>query len=244
MTPQTIRFGDEGQLASADLVKRFEALRPEISQGTTPAMARLRQELQTLAAIDRQHGGTGPLALEDAAQLATATIVDLAHLEHDARREGFEDTSVDLAHLALGVGLWAMRHEVPLGAEAIEHVTNALAALSNASGSKQELAAVYGLMQAFVDHLRAELGDDRARPDPRRPWRLLNVNLAVTAIRTEDPQLIERAFDQLDTALPHERAAFYAEALSIALNPQIAPVVREAIESRHKRYTESAGDLS
>lgn len=241
---QTIRFGDEGQLASTDLVKRFEALRPEISQGTTPAMNRLREELQALAAIDRQYGGTGPLSLEDAPTLASATIVDLAHLEHDARREGFHDTSVDLAHLALGVGLWAIRHEVPLLPEAVEHVTNALAALSNEAAGKQELSAVYGLMQAFVGHFRPQLGEDRDRGDPRRPWRLLNVNLAVTAIRTEDPQLIEHAFDLLDAALPQERAGFYAEALSIALNPQIAAPVREAIENRHKKWVAGSADLS
>ncbi len=237
MTIQTIQFGDEGQLASGELVKRFEGLRPEISQGTTPAMTRLREELRALQAVDRQYGGTGPLPLEDAAGLASATIVDLAHLEHDARNEGFTDASDALAHLTVGVGLWALRHELALANEAVEHVTNALAALSNTAQGKPELSAIYGLMEAFIGHVQTQLGADPDRSDPRRPWRLLNVNLAITAVRTEDPVLIERAFDALDAALPHERALFYAEALSIALNPRIAPAVREAIENRHKRWS-------
>lgn len=236
MTLHTLHFGAPEQLATAELLARFESLRPEFTRDSTPAMQRLREELRTLQAIDRQHGGTGPLPLEDAPALAAAAITDLAHLEHDSRQQGFTDLSYDLAHLALGVGLWAVRHEVPLAGEAVEHLTNALAALSNSARDKAELSAIYGLMQAFIGHLAPELAADPDRSDPRRPWRLMHVNLAVTAIRTEDEGLMEGAFDALDAALPEERAGFYAEALSIALNPKIAVPVREAIERRHQRW--------
>ena len=91
-------------------------------------------------------------------------------------------------------------------------------------------------MRGFVDHVRPELGEDAERSNPLRPWRLLNVNLAITAIRTEEAALIDTAFDLLDAALPHERAGFYAEATAAALNPRVAAVVRDKLEERHRKW--------
>ena len=61
--------------------------------------------------------------------------------------------------------------------------------------------------------------------------------IAITAIRTEDPAMMDFAFDALDDALPGERAGFYSEALALALAPGIAPAVRSRIEARHRKWT-------
>lgn len=236
MDVQTMQFGDAGQLATRELLKRFEALRPEVSGGTSAAMAKLREELKALDALDRQHGGSAPLPGGDAEALVAATITDLAHLDSDCKREGFNDASFDIVQMAVGVGLWAARHDVALDAAALEHVTNALANLSNSAVSSREIAAVFGLMQGVIAHVKPRLAADPERSNPLRPWRLLNVNLAITAIRTEDASMMQFAFDALDDALPDERARFYAEALAAATAPGIARGVRERIEQRHKRW--------
>ena len=230
---QTIQFGDDGQLATRALMKQFEQLGPTIAEVRSPAMEKLRGELKTLDAIDRQHGGNGPLPLEGAEEVVAAAITDLAHLESDSRREGHE-VSMVLADLVVGTALWAVRHEVPITVP--EPVTNALALMSNAAGGKSELAAVFGVMQGIIDNVRPALFADLERSNPLRPWRLLHVNLAITAIRTEDAPMMQYAFDALDAALPDERAGFYAEALALAMAPNVAPVVRARIEERHKRW--------
>jgi hypothetical protein len=141
----------------------------------------------------------------------------------------------EAAQLTLGIALWAVRHEVPL--DTVEPVVNALARQSNGARTKQELAAVFGLTQGIVAHVAPRLAADLERSNPERPWRILHANFAITAIRTEDPALIDHAFDALDAALPDERASFYAEALALALSPGIAPVVRERIEARALKWT-------
>lgn len=234
MSVHTIRFGDEGQAATRELLRQFDTLGERIQRVGSPVMEKLRGEIKTLEAIDRQYGGTGPLPLEDAGELAAATLADLARLESDCRHEG-GDIPLTVAHLTVGVALWAVRHEVVLTVP--EPVTNALAHISNAAGSKAELSAVFGVMQGVIDNVRPALEADLERSNPQRPWRLLHVNLAITAVRTEDSRLMELAFDALDAALPDERAGFYAEALSVALGPKVAKNVREAIESRHERWT-------
>jgi hypothetical protein len=109
-----------------------------------------------------------------------------------------------------------------------------LAKRSNRARGKEELAAVLAIMDAVIDNVRPRLAADLERSNPERPWRLLHANLAITAIRTEEPALMDAAFDALEKALPGEAASFYAEALALALNPGIAPVVRERLERRLK----------
>jgi hypothetical protein len=91
-------------------------------------------------------------------------------------------------------------------------------------------------MQGVIAHVKPRLAADLERSNPERPWRVLHANLAITAIRTGDPALMDAAFDALDAALPDERAGFYAEALSLALGPRIAPAVRERIEARYAKW--------
>lgn len=213
MTIHAIQLGDEGQAATRSLAQRFAADVPED----------LGRYLRTFEAIDRRHGGSGPLPLEDAGEVVDAALAAAAPLGED--------------DLVLGIALWAMRHQVAI--RAVEPVANALARRSNEAASAQERAAVFGLMQGIIAHVAPALAADLERSNPERPWRVLHANFAITAIRTGDPALMAHAFDALDRALPDERAGFYAEALALALAPRIAPAVREAIAERHRRWTQA-----
>ena len=215
LTP--IRFGDEGQVATAELAARFRAASTHDAR-----LVALRPGFEMLEAIDRQYGGSKTLALEETPELVAGLLNDLARHHADP-------------DLVLGVALWALRHEVAL--EAVEPVVNALAQRSNAAATPQELSAVFGLMQGVIANVAPRLVADLERSNPERPWRILHLNFAITAIRTEDAQLMDFAFDALDGALPHERAGFYAEALAHALAPGVAPLVRERIEARHLKWT-------
>ncbi len=92
-------------------------------------------------------------------------------------------------------------------------------------------------MHGVIAHVAPRLAPDLERSNPERAWRVLHVNLAITAIRTEDPALIDAAFDALDAALPAERSGFYAEAMALALAPKVAKEVRSRIEERHRKWT-------
>jgi len=232
MDIQPIRFGDEGQVATRELLRRFDTLARPLRDIPVDT---LRGQLKTLESIDRQHGGAAPLALEDADELVAAAITGLAHLEAEAGRGSESRAQGEIVDLALGVALWAMRHDVAV--TVVEPVANALAVRSNRAASPQELAAVFGLMQGLIAHVKPRLAADLERSNPERPWRVLHANFAITAIRTGDPALMEFAFDALDEALPDERAGFYSEALALAMGPRIPAEVRERIEARHLKWT-------
>ena len=238
MEIKKIGFGDEGQVATADLLARlpaFQARALAASPALSPHLDRTRRGLDTLQALDRQHGGSGHLAVEGVEELVSAILTDLAHVEAAASRSNDGALVAGVADFLLGVALWAIRHEVAL--DPVEPVVNALAHRANAARSRQELAAVFGLTQGLIAHVAPRLEADLERSNPERPWRILHANLAITAIRTEDPALVDFAFDALDRALPDERAAFYAEALARALAPGIDAEVRERIRARHLKWT-------
>jgi hypothetical protein len=214
---QTIQFGDEGQVATRELAAKFRAAAVHDAR-----LVSLRASFDLLETIDRQYGGTTRLELEDATDLVAGLLNDLARLDADP-------------DLLLGVALWAIRHDVEIFA--VEPVANALALRSNAAATAQELSAVFGLMQGVIANVGPRLAPDLERSNPERAWRVLHLNFAITAIRTEDERMMEFAFDALDAALPHERAGFYAEAMALALAPRIDPAVRERIAARHLKWT-------
>ena len=222
MAVSPIRLGDEGQAASRELVRALES---HVAAHPSPHAQEALKALRTLESLDRQYGGHARLPLEGLEDLVTAALAELAHLE----------TAPGSDEAVVGVALWAIRHEVPVAV--VEPVANALARRSNAAGSKAELTAIFGLMQGVVGHVAPRLAADLERSNPERPWRILHANWAVTAIRTEDPALMQHAFNALDRALPDEAANFYGEALALALAPGIAPAVRECIEARHRDWT-------
>jgi len=217
MTLQPVQFGDEGQVATRELAIRYREACLRDAR-----LVALRPGFDMLEAIDRQYGGSRRLELEDTDALVAGLLNDLARLRGEPE-------------LALGVALWAMRHEVEIGA--VEVVVNALAKRSNDAKSPQELSAVYGLMQGVIANITPLLSADLERSNPERPWRILHINFAITAIRTEDPAMMDFAFDALDEALPGERGGFYSEALALVLAPGVAPAVRERIEARHLKWT-------
>ena len=238
MEIKKIGFGDEGQAATAALLARLPAFRDR-ALAASPELAtpldRTRRGLDTLQALDRQHGGTGRIAVEGVGELVTAILSDLARVEAAATGAPEPLLLADASDFLIGVALWALRHQVAI--DPVEPVVNALAHRANAARSKPELAAVFGLMQGIVAHVAPRLAPDLERSNPERPWRILHANLAITAIRTEDAAMMDHAFDALDEALPDERSGFYGEALARALSPGVSPRVRERIEARHLKWT-------
>lgn len=231
LSSKVIQIGDEGQRATRELVRRYESLRQRHAGLDRPDLGR---HLRTLESIDRQYGGEAPLPHEDVEELVAATVTELAHLDRDLGPAGAAEAQPDVAEMTLATAVWAIRHGIPL--RVVEPVVNALALRANLARGKSELSAVYGLMQGVIAHVSPALAADLERSNPERPWRILHVNFAITAIRTEDPALMAAAFDALDAALPDEAAGFYSEALALALGPRIAPAVRESIEARHAKW--------
>ena len=191
--------------------------------------------LDVAARLDETYGADNALPAEDAADAADEALRRATELDPWLDRFELSTWRPALYAVMLGIGLWAMRHQLPLATA--EPIVNALAFRANEATTKQETAATYALMQGFIAHLAPQLGTDLERSNPERPWRLLNLNFAITAIRTGDATLMRFAFDTLNAHLPDERAGFYEEAYAVASQPGLPPDTRALIEDEHARWT-------
>lgn len=192
--------------------------------------------LTVMSRLDDEYGPDSALPIEGTPDAVDEALRALLELESWLIRLDVEECLADLHAVEIGIGYWAMRHGVTVFM--VEPIVNALAAKSNAATSTQETAAVYAMMQGFIGHFLTGLGADLERSNPQRPWRLLNLNFAITAIRTGDTHLMRYAFDTLNSHLPDERAGFYEEAHALARQPGIPAPTRALIEAELARWTQ------
>ncbi|MBC7623302.1 MAG: hypothetical protein H7232_07950 [Aeromicrobium sp.] len=191
------------------------------------ALASIGELLDVIKRLDATYGADGPLPLDDIDSATDVGFNALAELEGLLLRAEDSTLIEDLDALTLNLLLWAMRHDVQIAS--CGPAVNTLARRANSAASTQETAAVYAMMQGAIDHFAPQLSADLERSNPDRPWRLLNVNFAITAIRTGDLALMDFAFAKLNESLPDERYNFYTEALAIAGGADFPPALRSAI---------------
>jgi hypothetical protein len=196
-------------------------------------VAAISDFLEVSERLDGEYGADASLPMADADDAADEALRCATEL--DGWLDRFELTTYrpKLFAVMLGIGLWAMRHKLPLATP--EPIVNALAFRANEAETRQDTAATYALMQGFIAHLAPQLQGDLERSNPERPWRLLNLNFAITAIRTGDAALMRYAFDTLNNHLPDERAGFYAEAYTLASQPGFPLETRGLIEDEHAK---------
>ena len=189
--------------------------------------------LQLMQSLDTQYGADGELPMSDAVNAVDEVLRASAELDVWLDRLEIASQRENLHALQIGTGYWAMRHQLPLHAAA--PLVNALASQSNRAESRQQTVAVYALMQGFIQHLEPALHADLERSNPERPWRLLNLNFAITAIRTADAEMMRYAFDTINAHLPDECAGFYEEAAALATDPRFPPETRALIEGERAK---------
>jgi hypothetical protein len=191
--------------------------------------------LALMQSMDGQYGANGALPIDDAGEAVDDALRATAELEGWLSRLNLLAERPRLFNIQLGIAYWAMQHGLTF--DTVAPVVNALAEQANAAETRQETAALFAIMQGFVQHLAPGLKADLERSNPERPWRLLNLNFAITAIRTGDAAMMRYAFDRLNEHLPDERAGFYREAHTLACQPGFPTETRALIEAEYTRWT-------
>lgn len=195
----------------------------------------LASMLDMMQRIDAQYGADGALPVAGVDEALDEALSAAAHVEAALARHALEHQVANLDTAVLALGYWAARHEV--GIRHPDMWVNALARRANAAQTRQDCAAAFALMQGAIHHLSPALSPDLERSNPERPWRILNLNFAITGIRSGDGALMRFAFDQLNRALPAEAPGFYQEAHERAGAEGFPAEHRSLIESEMRRWT-------
>lgn len=195
----------------------------------------IRQFLDICAKLDRDHGRGGRLPYDDVNEIAANAISCVSDLALWAVRLGLDAEHHAIEDAALGFAKWAIRHDGELAT--LEPVVNALARRANTTHNPDDLTALYYVAREIVAHAAPQTRNGFETADAAHPWRVLNVNLAIIATRTQDPELMNGAFDLLEQNLPDECGAFYEEGVRQAEKKVYEPRVREIMRRRFAKWT-------
>lgn len=223
---------------SSGNVIEAEFSRSGISAGgqvTPPQLVEaVNQFLQVFDKLDTEYGENGLIQVDDVSQLGEHAMDCLTDLGVWAERLRLPQEKQTLDHVALGVAHWVIRHHGEI--RILEPVVNALAANANSTESKEALKALCGVLSTVVAHTSEAIRKDLEKSDPTRPWRILNMNYAIVATRTQDPVWMERAFENLEQHLPEDCPSFFEEGLKQAEKPVYGPEVKELMAKYFARW--------
>jgi hypothetical protein len=234
--------------AARQLYDQFDKLAPHIlsayamralgdaGESAPPHLVQtLRELFATCVRLDTEYGVAGPLPVEDAAEFADAALHCLADLRAWLPRLGIVNHEVAMDKVLLGVAVWALSHEIELSLP--DPLVNALAHAANDAASKQDLAAIYGIMQGIIDAAPETMKSDLEKSNPYRPWRILLLNFAIVAIRTQDIPMMLYAFGMLERYLPEECSGFFAETVIQSQHSAFSDAVRGLLNAELAKWT-------
>ena len=119
---------------------------------------------------------------------------------------------------------------------ALTPVVNLIAARSNRLREPESLKKLMADIGIIINATEQGIQDDMDVRDPRRPWRVLLLNYAITATRTHNPELMEKAFQVLILHLPDELRQFFTEGMSQMVALDYPESVKEVMQQYYQQY--------
>ncbi len=166
--------------------------------------------------------------------LGEQALMLAAELASWAEHLDLPDALAGLERVSVGIALWIARQDGEIGE--LEYVVNGFAASANITASDETLRELYHAMKTVIEHVSPGVRADADRTNPYRPWRMLNINFAIVATRTQDEELMHEAFDMLGRNIPQDAPGFFEEGLKQSEKSVYGPDVRRLMQEYLSRW--------
>lgn len=219
--------------AAVALNAAFEQAGPFPDQEATPPL--LVDEIRKCLLICQQaDAAEEPLPPEEIDELGTHALECLSDLGLWAWQLKLDDARAEIENIALDMAQWIAQHGGQI--DVLEPVVNALARQANAAQDSVALAALFDRACSILSCTAPEL-DDATEGAILQPWLALHFNTAIIATRTQQPALMNAAYDLLESRLPLHCAGFYEEGLRESAKTAYGEQVREIMHERLTKWT-------
>ncbi len=135
----------------------------------------------------------------------------------------------------ISMARWIGRHGGKI--QLLEPVVDALAQQANTTRDPAELLVLYQAMGEVVDNTADVILEDLEKTNPGRPWRVLQMNRAIVATRTHQPDAMDVAFQALVTHLPQDASRFFSEGMEQMDLLNYPPHVREVMDRYYRKWS-------
>ncbi len=215
--------GQPGETTPALLVETFQQLYEAMQ----------RTEASILANMDTESSGN--LATpSDVSELGEYAVEMFEQACHWAKHLKLPDVFERLQAFTISMALWVAGHDGQL--LTLEPVVDALAQAANSTGEPEELFSLYEAMTDIMAATSPMIARDLEIVNPGRPWRLLNLNRAIVATRTHQPDIMEEAFSTLAEQLPNDAPGFFTQGMEQMDLLNYPPQVREVMDRYYKKW--------
>ena len=219
--------------AAAALIAEFERAGPFPDQEVTPPLLaeEIRKCLETCQLADAEEQ---VLPLEEVDELGTYALECISDLALWAWQLKLDEQHTAIEDLALDMALWIARHGGEIAV--LEPVVNALAREANLTRESTALQALFERACSVIAHVAPAISESTDLAD-LQPWLTLHFNCAIIATRTQQPDLMNAAYDLLETHIPEHCRAFYAEGVRESAKPAYGPQVGILMRERLAKWT-------
>lgn len=176
---------------------------------TTQVVDSLLQFFTVLENIDTAEKDV--IAAEQVSEITDYGLRVLDELRERSNAIHHEETKNMWEQLSIPLAIWAARHRLPI--TELEMVINALTIQANRSQESATLVILADIMSEIIETVSPTIRSDVDRSNPRRPWRVINLNHGIVATRCGDPQRMEAVFEQLLYRLPEDAPGFFDEGM-------------------------------
>ncbi len=231
-----------------------------LREGLSSSLDELLDRYQLEEPQDKEENAAPPLLVDTFQQLFDA----MRRTEYDTRsgNQPDGDAVTELGEYALGLFEqtldWASRLKLPevhenlqiqtismarwIGRhggkiQLLEPVVDALAQQANTTRDPAELLVLYQAMGEVVDNTADIILEDLEKTNPGRPWRVLQMNRAIVATRTHQPDAMDVAFQALVTHLPQDASRFFSEGMEQMDLLDYPPHVREVMDRYYRKWS-------
>ncbi len=223
--------------ALADLADAAPASTPAHPDEVTPALLGEAVE-QLFEAMERTEANAragNQAAPEDVSGLGEYALELLEQALDLARRARLGEVYRALEGVVVSTARWIGRHGGSL--QRLEPVVDALAQFANTTRDPGELLVLYEAMNEVTDYTADIIRRDLEKTNPGRPWRVLNMNRAIVATRTHQPDVMDTAFRALVENLPEDAPGFFAEGMEQMDLLNYPPHVREVMDRYYRKWS-------
>jgi len=216
--------GQPGETTPALLVETFQQLYEAMQ----------RTEASILANMDTESSGN--LATQsDVSELGEYALEMFEQACHWAKHLKLPDVFERLQAFTISMALWVAGHDGQL--LTLEPVVDALAEAANSTGEPEELFSLYEAMTEIMAATSPMIARELEIVNPGRPWRLLNLNRAIVATRTHQPDIMEEAFSTLAEQLPNDAPGFFTQGMEQMDLLNYPPQVREVMDRYYRKWS-------
>jgi hypothetical protein len=232
---------------SQEVVSAFReaalAVRSQFAESGIPASGQvtpidladaLEQFIDVFEKLDREEGDNGLILSDDASQLGEHALNCVADLAYWAERLKLPREKSAIEGLSLTLAHWMVRHKAEI--RVLEPIVNALALSANKTSENSTLKSLYKVISDIIEQAAPAIRQDLEKQDTGRPWRIINLNAAIVATRSQDTELMKAAYEALGRNLPQDCPAFFEEGMKQLARPEFSDAVRQVMSTYAQRW--------